>query len=71
MLIIHILGQENACCRYLGILVMLQHRPDALIAHQLNSTLGIIGSQHGSGCLIVDVDAVIDSHHGLTEKHAS
>ena len=50
---------------------MLQHRPDALIAHQLNSTLGIIGSQHGSGCLIVDVDAVIDSHHVLTEEHAS
>ena len=71
MLIIHILGQKNACCRYLGILVMLQHRPDTLIAHQLNSTLGIIGSQHGSGCLVVDVDAVIDSHHGLTEEHAS
>ena len=71
MLIIHILGQENACCRYLSILVVLQHRPDALIAHQLNSTFGIIGSEHGSGCLIVNIDAVIDSHHVLTEEHTS
>ena len=71
MLIIHILGQEDACRSNLCILVMLQHLPDTLVTHQLNSSFRIIGSHHGSGCLVVDVDAVIDSHHTVGEEDAS
>ena len=71
MLIIHVLGEEDACRSDFCILIMLQHLPDTLITHQLYGTFGIVGSEHSSGCLVVDVDAIVGSHHTVTEEHTS